>query len=246
MKITTHLLLIAALLCAASFAGCDDDEENTTTDTGTSGTSGTDATSGTDGTSGTDATATTSGTDTTDNDTSDPPPPPPPTLGAQIERMGRPAVNTALNHTFDADQAAKDSAKDAWNEAAQSAWPTFVPEIAANLAILDSLDTVCGNQLLAGETLDATRYTTLATVLADDRLWVKVDATECGVYLAVEANATNLLPNTNCGGRQPAYDVIDATYSAVAVGSLSGVGDTISAASGQTGSATFPYLAPPQ
>src|SRR5689334_3063778 len=37
--------------------------------------------------------------------------PAPPRLGAQIDRFGRPAINTATNHTFDVDMAKKDAAK---------------------------------------------------------------------------------------------------------------------------------------
>src|SRR5438045_6193332 len=44
-------------------------------------------------------------------------PPAPPALGAQIDRMGRPAINTALNNTFNADAASKGKAKDAYNAA---------------------------------------------------------------------------------------------------------------------------------
>ena len=44
--------------------------------------------------------------DTTPMPDADTSPPAPPALGAQIERMGRPAINTALNHTFDGDAVA--------------------------------------------------------------------------------------------------------------------------------------------
>ncbi len=73
-----------------------------------------------------------------------------PTLGAQIDRMGRPAVNTALNHGFDPTQAGKD-AKDAYNAMSdKAAWlaPANVGEFMKNLAMIDVLDTgVCGNGL---------------------------------------------------------------------------------------------------
>jgi hypothetical protein len=171
-------------------------------------------------------------------------PPAPPTLGTVIDRMGRPAINTATNHAFDANATTKNAAKDAYNQAAQSTWPTFVPEIEANLAILDALDGVCGNQAFADKTkTDATRYGTLATVLADDRLWLKTDATTCTTYLAVEANATGLVTNTDCGGRKPGYDVMEETYSLVAAGALSGVSDGVTPRSPAT--TTFPYLDAP-
>src|ERR1700738_824600 len=78
-----------------------------------------------------------------------------PALGTVIDRMGRPAVNTALNKPFEADDTKKNIAKDAYNKAPQAMWGTFVPEIAANLAIIDSLDGVCGNQPFYDSSMDA-------------------------------------------------------------------------------------------
>ena len=65
----------------------------------------------------------------------------------------------------------------------------------------------------------------------------------CGQYLGVEANAVGI-PNADCGGRTPEYDVIDTTYSVLAAGVLSGVSDGIVADGKVT--TTFPFLAPPQ
>src|SRR5712672_2619843 len=81
-----------------------------------------------------------------------------PTLGAEIDRMGRPAINTALNNSFNPDDTTKGSGKDAYNaEGNQANWATLMldgklvtKEFAGNLAIIDALDGVCGNQLLAG------------------------------------------------------------------------------------------------
>jgi hypothetical protein len=172
--------------------------------------------------------------------------PPPPALGPQMDRMGRPAVNTALNHTFDSDAVATQAAKDAWNQNDdRSTWvATFGEEIEANLAILDSLDTNCGNQLLAGATVDDERYDTLASVLADDQLYVNSASGTCTVYLAVEGNAIGI-PNNDCGGRTPGYDVIATTYSVLAVGALSGVDDGVAADDATTSTSEFPFLADP-
>jgi Domain of unknown function (DUF4331) len=167
-----------------------------------------------------------------------------PTLGAQIDRMGRPAVNTALDKTFTAD-ATRDPAEDAYNaDVAKSTWQaTYTPVFAAQLAILDALDTVCGNQILAGPSAAAGRYNTLAGALADDQLYVNSAASTCTQYLAVEANATGVVVNTDCGGRKPEYDVIETTYSALAVGALTGVDDGV--VNDSTFKASFPYLADP-
>jgi hypothetical protein len=175
-------------------------------------------------------------------------PPAPPALGAQVDRFGRPAVNTALNNTFNGNATAATAAKNAYNADKNSAtWAaTYKGEVAANLAILDSLDTNCGNQLLAAPgAVTATRYNGLATALADDRQWVNSAAAACTTYLAVEANATGVLQNADCGGRKLTYDVIDITYSVVAAGALAGVTDGIAAVAAKTNGTTFPYLAAP-
>jgi hypothetical protein len=76
-----------------------------------------------------------------------------PTLGAQIERMGRPAINTALNAAF-LDTATNATAKrDSYNQASNPAtWSTtqtvatgrtIVQEFMTNLAIIDVLDQGC-------------------------------------------------------------------------------------------------------
>jgi hypothetical protein len=72
-----------------------------------------------------------------------------PTLGMQIDRMGRPAINTALNNGFNGDTTSAQAAKKAYNENSMpSTWVSFVPEFMKNLAIVDSLDTgFCGNAL---------------------------------------------------------------------------------------------------
>jgi len=156
--------------------------------------------------------------------------PPPPTLGAQMDRIGRPAINTALDHTFDTNATNTGNAKDAYNvDGTPASWGGYAPEIAANLAILDSLDstasgTGCGNQLLynamaaGGGTAAADSYATLATILADDELVLDTSKGTCDSYLAVELGVATGTANTSCGGRAPTYDVIDVSYSALAAG----------------------------
>lgn len=160
--------------------------------------------------------------------------------------MGRPAINTAGNATFEADPEKADASKNAYNTSADPAkWKDFIPEVQKNLAILDSLDANCGNQLAADKTkMDATRYAPLAGVLADDRLYVNAAGMTCGAYLGVEANALGVLPNMDCGGRTLAYDVIETSYSVLAAGALTGVDDTIKISESAKGT-TFPYLAVP-
>ena len=176
--------------------------------------------------------------------------PPPPAVGAnQIDRMGRAGVNTALtNPFFDPNVASQEqmheATQDEYNGATDAAqWGTmFSAEIAGNLAILDGLDRVCGNQLLAGSSATAGRYNTLAGILADDQLYVNTASGTCNQYLAVEANAVGIT-NNDCGGRTPLEDTIDTTYSLLAAGALSGVGDGISAdGDGHASLTAFPFL----
>ncbi len=70
-----------------------------------------------------------------------------PTLGTQMDREGRAAVNTVLNHGFDG-TAAAGMPKDDYNADGNAAmWAqTWAPEFMKNLAIIDSLDSgFCGN-----------------------------------------------------------------------------------------------------
>jgi hypothetical protein len=176
-------------------------------------------------------------------------PPAKPTLGAtQIDRMGRAGVNTALTDPFDiVSGMTPNQVKDAYNAITDpSAWATqFKGKIATNLAILDSLDTVCGNQLLAGNSAAVGRYDALAGVLADDRLYVRTDKTTCSTYLGAEANAVGVT-NDDCGGRTPLYNTIDVTYSALAIGQFSGVTNGFTSDSeGSPNATTFPFLGAP-
>lgn len=160
--------------------------------------------------------------------------PTPPTPGAQIDRMGRPAVNTALNHVFDTDPTAAGSAKDAYNaDGGAGTWTTtYLNEFAKNLAILDALDGMCGDQVCyngpagcpggGGSAMTCPgatcSYNFMASVLADDQLYVDTRKTDCEFYLAVEFGAVTGLGNDTCGGRAPDYDVIDFSYTALAIG----------------------------
>ncbi len=198
--------------------------------------------------------------------------PNPPTLNAQIDRLGRPAVNTALTNPLNLpidnplgpdagldEGAAKDqyNATVEFDAAGNPLWPAFTAQFAQSLAIYDALDGVCGNQLIYnfGQLPDAgpsvTSYGTLATVLTDDELYLDTTQTACNVYLALEANsvAPQGSPQiADCGGRTPNEAVIDETYSLLAIGQPSGVTDGLNHPANPNGAAkltTFPYLLPP-
>ena len=225
--IGTPLLMLAA--CSSS--------SNNTSDGGTGGAAGKAATGGAGGSAGATGTGGAGGANGG-----------PPALGTQIDRLGRPAINTAITDPFDANATTHGSKQDMYNASTPAAAKTtFEAAFEANLAILDSLDTVCGNQFAADKTMtDATRYKPLADVFLDDQLYVDTSSATCTTYLGVEANATGIIPNTDCGGRTLTEDVIDESYSLLAIGMVSGVTDGISAddhVAAQT--ATFPFLAPP-
>lgn len=190
-----------------------------------------------------------------------PPPPAPPALGPQIDRLGRPAINTALNRVFEAPTAAgHGEAKDAYNTAASpGSWASmFRAEIKKNAAILDSLDTVCGNAPGYAGPASMTSYDLEGSLLADDELYVNSAVGNCALFLGVELSVLiNPAPPTTvtgCGGRAPSYDVIDFSYSALAAG-LAGfdamlkpkIKDGVDAHTGTnaTSDTTFPFLAAP-
>jgi hypothetical protein len=116
--------------------------------------------------------------------------PPPPSVGTvQIDRMGRAGVNTALTNPFYRESVASEDNQhkiivDDYNVASDpSQWVArFSSLIASNLAILDSLDRVCGNQVLAGPAPVAGRYRALADILADDQLYVNTASGTCNQW----------------------------------------------------------------
>ena len=192
--------------------------------------------------------------------------PAPPALGATVmDRMGRPGINTALTDPFGLCMGDKaglcdkvgqkgkttDQVKDAYNNAPVADWMKWAAPMFQNLAILDSLDTKCGNQ--AGFGAVAPAYGTIAGALSDDQLFLNPDNKESKWYLAVEVNTLTLaaggmppFPN-DCGGRSPLADAIDVTYSLLAAGVPAGVGDGVMA-DGDNGAHkldVFPFLADP-
>jgi Domain of unknown function (DUF4331) len=166
-----------------------------------------------------------------------------PALGTQIERMGRPAINTALNAAFEPDADLRGQQKDAYNQDDDKAnWPgTYSAEFQEQLSALDALDTVCGNQIAAGDPGPG-RHATLAGALADDQLYVNSDSGTCTTYLAVEAAALGT-PNEDCGGRVTSYDVIDISYQVLS--GAKGATDNIDGDDAKPDPNTFPFLAAP-
>ncbi len=163
-----------------------------------------------------------------------------PTLGAQIDRKGRPAINTATTATF-TDNATRNAAEAAYNANDDpSTWAAaYQPDVAVQLGIYDGLDEDCGNQPFY-DTLGNAGYGTLSTVVANDWLTLYSGETTCG-YLGVELDIlAGAATPTSCGGRTLAEDVMDTTY--FLVSGAAGFGDTVDEPAAAPSDA-FPYLA---
>jgi hypothetical protein len=114
--------------------------------------------------------------------------------------------------------------------------------IAGNIAI-DSLDTFAVISCSPG-TPRSRAVLGAAGVLADDQLYVNT-ASGRASKARRQGNAVGI-PNNDCGGRTPLEDTIDVTYSVLAIGALTGVGDGIPVDADGTASITvFPYLDSP-
>jgi len=173
----------------------------------------------------------------------------PPVLGMQIDRNGRPDVNNALNNPFNPNVTSQGMAKDQYNsDSAPADWATnWVPTFKQNLAVLDALDGVCGNQL-AYASSGRPDYESLAALFASDVLWINTASTTCTKYLAVELNALGQ-SNDDCGGRTLTYNVADYTYNVVA-GTFNAMNPPGPIVNGITAasvapSTTFPFLVSP-
>ena len=144
----------------------------------------------------------------------------------QIDRNGRPAVNTATINVLGPDN----GLKNAYNQAEDiDSWAgLFQEEMENNLAALDTLDGITGNALLPAASL--------ASVLVDDRLIIDTREAQCDQYLAVELSIAG-----QCGGRTLERDVIDDSLGAI-VGP--GVSDNVDL--DDTFLTDFPFVGPPQ
>lgn len=181
-------------------------------------------------------------------------------LGTQIDGMGRSAINTALIKTF-TDDTTRGIAEDDFNSTPNSSLGRFSSDMAASLAIYDALVGTCGDNPLTnrasadpadGLASGPLRYNFLATVLADDQLYLNSSsggaaAGQCNQYLSAELGVVGVTGlESDCGGRNPLQDTIATTYSAVAIGAASGVDDGLGADNFAHSTTAFPFLAAPQ
>lgn len=165
----------------------------------------------------------------------------------QIDRMGRPLTGNALLGSF-ADEEASDRLKERYNGATPSTGAEFIPEMERTLGIYDAFDGTCGNQLLAdAKATSPARYRALATVLADDRLWIDSESSICGEFFSVEfaALAGDDSQVIYCGGRTPTDDAIDVYRSVLSMGQARGIDDGVDRDDREHSSSDFPFLAAP-
>ena len=159
----------------------------------------------------------------------------------QLDRVGRPLTANALLGTL-APATVSDKLKEEYNAATPATSSRFIPEIEKNLGLYDGFDGKCGNQLLASKSnTGAGRYRELATLLADDRLWVNSASGTCKQLFAVE-----LALDKDCGGRTPTYSAANVYRSLLANGTAVGVDDGLMRDKSEHSATEFPFLAAPE
>nr|MBI3716641.1 hypothetical protein [Betaproteobacteria bacterium] len=166
----------------------------------------------------------------------------------RIDRAARPLTGNALLGSLAAAEVS-DKLKEEYNEASPATSAKFIAEIQKGLGLYDGYDGTCGNQWLADEGADpSARYRVLATLLADDRIWINSASGACtqlfGVELAHVSGRKELLDD--CGGRTPNYDAANIFRSLLANGTLSGVDDGLHRKGREPSATVFPFLAAPE
>lgn len=161
------------------------------------------------------------------------------TRDKQIDRLGRPMSKNALLGLFGPDDQTF-ALREAYNLVTPATAQRFIPEIERGLALYDGFDGICGNQLMAGPPGPG-RYHKLATLLADDRLWVDSRAKSCARFMAVERGIAG-----DCGGRPPSMNAANIWRSLLVNGTDSGFDDGLDHDEIPPSDIVFPFLAPPQ
>ena len=168
--------------------------------------------------------------------------------GRQIDRMARPfVVNTLLGVAPFSTDDASGVRREEYNALLPADSAQFATDLQKSLAFQDSLDGECGNQFLAESHESPARYAKLASVFADDRLWVNSASRVCTQFLAVEvASLSNQeMLSQDCGGRTPTYDTSNTWRSLLISGTLTGITDGLNRDEHSPSATVFPFLAPP-
>lgn len=174
--------------------------------------------------------------------------PPIPKLGEQIERTARPLIKNALVGGPLAPAAESNQRKEEYNRVPRTGWAKFSSDIQKTLGLYDGFDGRCGNQWLADtKGIPAQRYERLATILADDRVWVNSKSSVCTQFLAVELTyfQTPDALSSDCGGRTPNYDASNVFRSLLVNGTTTGADDGLNHDDKVHSTTDFPFLAEP-
>jgi hypothetical protein len=169
------------------------------------------------------------------------------TADRQLNRVGRPLTKNALLG-LNAPDDVGNSLKEQWNAATPSTSAPFVAAIEKGLALYDGLDGVCGNQWLANhDAPPVTRYRALATLLADDRLWIDAASARCSQFFAAELASVlgDSALHQDCGGRTPNYNAANIWRSLLVTGGVRGIDDGLERDEHEPSSSEFPFLSAP-
>jgi hypothetical protein len=162
----------------------------------------------------------------------------------RIDRAGRPLTGNALLAPLD--EARGTRLKERYNRAEPATSRQFIADIQRSLGLYDGYDGVRGNQWLADMgAAPGMRYLRLATLLADDRLWVNSASAKCTSLFAVELAHLSGRADLagDCGGRTPNYDASNIYRSLLAAGNFDGIDDGVHRDDRVHSATTFPFLA---
>jgi hypothetical protein len=165
----------------------------------------------------------------------------------QIDRAARPLTGNALLATLGSEDESN-RLKEAYNAATPATGQPFAVEIAKGVALYDGFDGQCGNGFTVDRDLPPLRrYTELASLLADDRLWVNSRSSACTQLFAVEratlAGALEL--EHDCGGRTPAMNAVNVYRSLLVDSTTSSLSDGLDRDERPVSASAFPFLSPP-
>jgi hypothetical protein len=169
------------------------------------------------------------------------------TADRQLNRVGRPLTKNALLGLFAPDDVG-DQLKEDWNATTPATSARFIAEIQKGLALYDAFDGQCGDQLFAEpKATPSKRYLALATLLADDRLWVNSTSAVCTQLMAVELTALAGRKSlaSDCGGRSPNYKAANIWRSLLVDGTSVSVDDGVEHDDHVHSATVFPFLAAP-
>jgi hypothetical protein len=168
--------------------------------------------------------------------------------GKWLDRMARPFVgNTLLGIAPFSTDNASGLRRQEYNETPPAKTARFIGDLEKSLAFQDSLHGVCGNQALAKKAESTSRYRPLATIFADDRLWVNSASAVCTQFFAVELAHLSGRKSLgkDCGGRAPTYDASNMWRSLLIAGITSGITDGLSQDEHPPSATVFPFLTAP-